>query len=160
MTDAAMETELRALAVRLALGRETLAEVTGMTHEEALRIAREGEALARAGRLEEARVLFEGLVACNPRDAGGHAALGTIYEKLGRRQLAWDAFDRALALVPGHAVASLGRGELRLRVGDVRGVEDVRRAAEADPGGRTSTGRRAGALLAVLNEVGGAVAGP
>lgn len=149
-----------ALAVRLAMGTQTLAEVTGMTHEAALEIAREAEALARTGRLEEARVLFEGLVACNPKDAGAHAALGTLYEKLGRRQLAWDAFDRALALAPTHPVASLGRGELRLRVGDVGGVEDVQRAAQEDPAGRTSTGRRAAALLAVLTEVGGAVAGP
>lgn|SRR5690606_27749037 len=157
---AAMERGMTTLAVGLALGQQTLAEVTGMTQEQALEIARKGEALARAGRLEEAKVLFEGLVACNPRDPGCHAALGTLHEKLGQRQLAWDAFDRALALEPTHPVAALGRGELRLRVGDVRGIEDIRRAADADPAGRTATGRRAGALLAVLNEVGGAVAGP
>lgn len=141
-------------AVDLALGRRTLAELTGLTAEQARQIAERGTGLAQAGRLEEARILFEGLVASNPRDDGAHAALGTLYEKLGRRDAALDSFDAALALCPEHPVARMGRGELRLRMGDLLGVEDVQRAALADPEGRTSAGRRAAGLLEVLREVG------
>ena len=40
--------------------------------------------LATAGRLEEARIIFEGLVEGNPKDSASRAALGTVYQKLGR----------------------------------------------------------------------------
>ena len=146
--------DMRAV-VELALGRRTLAELTGLTQERAREIADRGTRLAQAGRLEEARILFEGLTASNPQDDGAHAALATIYEKLGRRDAALDSFDAALALCPEHPVALMGRGELRLRMGELEaGVQDVQRAALADPQGRTSAGRRAAGLLAVLREVG------
>src|SRR5690606_29170877 len=111
--------------------------------------------LARDGRLESARVIFEGLVACNPRDGGARAALGTVYEKLGQRHLALDAFDAALALAPEHPVALLSRGELRLRIGDARGLADLQAAATADPPGSSGAGRRARVLLGVLRRVQG-----
>jgi len=141
------------LAVELARGTRTLAELTGMTASDAMALAQRGEALAGDGNLEAARVIFEGLVACNPRDAGAHAALGTIHEKLGSRQLALRSFDEALALAPGHPVARLARGELRLRIGDPSGLEDLHAAATSDPAGKTGAGRRAAALLEVLRKV-------
>lgn len=141
------------LAVELARGTRTLAEVTGMTAQEAATLARRGEALAQDGNLEAARVIFEGLVACNPKDAGAHAALGTLYEKLGRRHLALDAFDAALALSPGHPVARLGRGELRLRIGDAGGLDDLHAAAASAPFGASGAAWRAATLLGVLQQV-------
>lgn len=155
MSGAASETQREALrlVVELVRGTRTLAEITGMTSKDAAELARRGEALADDGNLESARVIFEGLVACNPRDVGAQAALGTLYEKLGRRQLAMDCFDAALALDPHHPVARLGRGELRLRIGDRLGLEDLHVAASSDPTGRSVAGRRAAALLEVLRKV-------
>ena len=83
-------------------------------------------------------------MASNPRDDGAHAALGTLYEKLGRRDAALDSFDAALALCPEHPVARMGRGELRLRMGNLQGVEDVQRAALADAGGTHQRGAAGG----------------
>src|SRR5918997_6694825 len=67
-----------------ARGEVTWAEVEGMTFEEAKAIAQVGCDLAAAGRYEEARILFEGLVEGNPKDSASRAALGTVYQKLGR----------------------------------------------------------------------------
>src|SRR5690349_13943681 len=61
-------------------GDLTWAELEGMTFEQARGIAQVGCDLAEAGRVEEARVLFEGLVEGNPHDAAARAALGTLYQ--------------------------------------------------------------------------------
>src|SRR5512141_2633247 len=73
-----------------ARGEMTWAEVEGMTFEEAKAIAQVGCDLAAAGRIEEARIIFEGLVEGNPKDSASRAALGTVYQRLGR-------FDDAVA---------------------------------------------------------------
>ncbi len=133
-----------------ARGELTWAEVEGMTFEEAQAIARMGCELAAAGRLEEARVLFEGLVEGNPKDAAARAALGTVYQKLGRAQEALAAYDAALARDPRNPVALANRGELYLRQGNKQGISDVGHAVEADPNGETSSGRRARALVKAI----------
>ena len=133
-----------------ARGEVTWAEVEGITAEQARNIAEAGCDLAAAGRLEEARVLFEGLTAINPRDAGAHAALGTVYQKLDRLQDALDAYDAALSVDAAHPVALAHRGELRLRRGDAGGLEDVARALQADPLGETAAGKRAASLVRAL----------
>lgn len=132
-------------------GEVTLAQLQGITSGEARAIAQAGCELSAAGRLEEARILFQGLVATNPKDAGAHAALGTVYQRLGRSEDARASYDAALALSPRHPVALSNRGELRLRAGDRGGQEDLARAAEADPEGRTRAGRRARELLEALS---------
>src|SRR5690349_12521517 len=88
-----------------ARGESTWAEVEGMTFEEAKAIAQVGCDLAAAGRLEEARILFEGLVEGNPRDTAARAALGTVYQKLGRLEEAIAEYSAALAREPGNPVA-------------------------------------------------------
>ncbi len=93
----------------------TWAEVQGMTHEEAKMIAETGCELAAAGRLEEARILFEGLVEVNPKDSAAHAALGTVYQKLERIEDAVSEYSAALGRDPKNPVALGNRGELYLR---------------------------------------------
>ena len=135
---------------RWARGERTWAEVEGITFEEAQGIARVGCELAGAGRLEEARVVFEGLCTLNPRDGAVRAALGTVYQKLGRVPEARAEYDAALQLSPDNPVALANRGELRLRAGDRDGLVDLARAIEADPGGETAASRRARALLRAM----------
>lgn len=133
-----------------ARGERTWAEVEGMTFEEAQSIARLGCELAGAGRLEEARVVFEGLAALNPRDGAVRAALGTVLQKLGREEEARAEYDAALQFSPDNPVALANRGELRLRAGDRDGLLDLARATEADPQGETAAARRARALLRAM----------
>jgi Flp pilus assembly protein TadD len=136
-----------------ARGEVTWAEVEGMTFEEAKAIAQVGCELAAAGRYEEARVLFEGLVAGNPKDSASRAALGTVYQKLGRLQDAITVYSAALERDPRNPVALVNRGELYLRQGQRQGFTDVANAVEADPHGDTAAGRRARALVKAITLV-------
>lgn len=136
-----------------ARGEATWAEVEGMTFEEAKAIAQVGCDLAAGGRLEEARILFEGLVEGNPRDSAARAALGTVYQKLGRLEEAVAEYSAALAREPGNPVALANRGELYLRRGERQGFTDLARAVEVDPHGETVAGRRARALVTAITLV-------
>lgn len=133
-----------------ARGEATWAEVEGMTFEEAKAIAQVGCDLAAAGRLEEARILFEGLVEGNPKDSAARAALGTVYQKLGRLEEAIAEYSLALEREPANPVALANRGELYLRKGERQGFTDLAHAVEADPHGETVAGRRAKALVRAI----------
>ena len=133
-----------------ARGDATWAEVEGMTFEEAKAIAQVGCDLAAAGRYEEARILFEGLVEGNPKDSASRAALGTVYQKLGRLEDAVTEYSAALERDPANPVALVNRGELYLRQGNRQGFTDLANAVEADPKGQTSAGRRAKALVRAI----------
>lgn len=128
----------------------TWAEVEGMTFEQAQKIAEVGCDLAARGRLNDARIIFEGLVAGNPKDTSAQAALGTVYERLNRRDEALACYDRALALFEGNVVALASRGELRLKRGDQGGFDDLVRAVQLDEAGRSAAGRRARRLLTAI----------
>ncbi len=133
-----------------ARGEATWAEVEGITAADAARMGRTGVELAQAGRLREAALVFEAMVEINPRDAGAHAALGTVYQKLGRSEEAVNAYGEALARDPDHPVALGNRGELLLRLGRREGYGDVAAAVAADPEGRTAAGRRAARLAKAI----------
>ncbi len=144
------DTEMKETVTKLkayARGEMTWAEVEGMTWEEAKAIAQVGCDLAAAGRLEEARIIFEGLVEGNPKDSSSRAALGTVYQKLGRVEEAVAEYSAALQDDPRNPVALANRGELRLRKGDRAGFSDIASAVQADPHGETSAGRRAKELV-------------
>jgi Flp pilus assembly protein TadD len=145
-TQTGTDTKLKAFA----RGEMTWAEVEGMTFEEAKAIAQVGCDLAADGRLEEACVLFEGLVEGNPRDTAARAALGTVYQKLGRTQDALAQYNAALEQDPKNPVALGNRGELHLKQGNRQGFNDLALAVEADPTGLTAAGRRAKALVKAI----------
>ncbi len=146
----AMETATTEKLRAFARGELTWAEVEGMTFEEAKAIAQVGCDLAAAGRYEEARVLFEGLVAGNPKDTASRAALGTVYQKLGRLEEAIAEYSAALEGDASNPVALVNRGELYLRQGNRQGFTDIASAVEADPNGETVAGRRARALVKAI----------
>jgi tetratricopeptide (TPR) repeat protein len=117
----------RETLLAFARGEATWAEVEGITATDAARIARTGVELAQAGRLREAALVFEAMVEINPRDAGAHAALGTVYQKLGRTEDALAAYGQALARDAAHPVALGNRGELLLRPRSSRRLRRRRR---------------------------------
>src|SRR5262245_17916769 len=108
------QTETITKVKALAKGEVTLAELEGMTWEEAQGIAQVACDLAAAGQLDQARVLFEGLVAGNPKDSAIRSALGTVYQKLGREEEARAEYEAALQWDQGNPVALANRGEIRL----------------------------------------------
>lgn len=146
----AMQTEETKMLQAFVRGEASWAQVEGMTWQEAKAIAQVGCDLAAAGRLEEAKIIFEGLVAGNPKDSATQSALGTVYQKLGRIDDALAAYNAAVELDPHNPVALGNRGELLLKRGDRQGFADLARAVEADPHGETSAGRRAQALVKAI----------
>jgi Flp pilus assembly protein TadD len=125
----------------------TFAQALGVTLQQSRAIAQIGCDLATAGRLEEARVIFAGMVTLNPKDSAAAGALGSVLQKLGRIDEARDEYTRALAIDPKNVVALCGRGELRMRSGDRAGVDDLKRAVQVDPSGQTLAGKRAHAMV-------------
>ncbi|MFT3842453.1 MAG: tetratricopeptide repeat protein [Myxococcaceae bacterium] len=128
--------------------KQTLAQRLGVTLHQSRAIAQIGCDLATAGRLEEARVIFAGMVTLNPKDSAAAGALGSVLQKLGRIEEAKDEYTRALAIDPKNVVALCGRGELRMRSGDKAGADDLKRAVQVDPKAETQAGKRAHAMVA------------
>ena len=117
----------------------TLAQEVGFTEQDAKRIAEAGYDLLNAGQLEAAADVFKGLLALNPHDALVHTAYGMVLQEQGDESSAVREFDSALDEDPKMAVALLNRGILKLKRGNVAGLEDL----EAVTPLKTSVGERA-----------------
>lgn len=120
-------------------GRRTLTDETVDPAEQAFAdLTRLGHEAFQAGRADEARVVFESLVALGRRDPFAHTMLGTIL--LGSHSLdrALEQFEAALEIDPEDLAALVYRGEIRLSRRKVsRALEDLERAvklgASSDP---------------------------
>lgn len=98
-----------------------------------------GHRLYEEGRLNEARVVFEGLVALDPPEAFPYTVLGAIFLAQQDLHRALALFEAALELDEGDVAALVYRGEIRLRLGQrSRGLRDLERALEIDPDGPQS----------------------
>ncbi len=94
-----------------------------------LELSRLGHGLFEAGRLDEARVIFESLVRLGPPDPFPHTMLGTIALAQHHHDQALEHFDAALVIDPLDVTSLVYRGEVRLARKKVsRAVEDLERA--------------------------------
>jgi tetratricopeptide (TPR) repeat protein len=92
-------------------------------------LAQLGHELFVAGRVQESKAVFEGLVVSNPEDAFAHTMLGTISLALHDVDRALSLFEAALAVEPGDLAALVYRGEIRLnRKKYVKAMADFERA--------------------------------
>lgn len=120
-------------------GRRTLTDETVDPTERAFAdLARLGHEAFEAGRIEEARVVFESLVGLGRRDPFAHTMLGTILLSAQALDAALAQFEAALDIDPDELAALVYRGEIRLARRKVaRAVEDLERAvklgAASDP---------------------------
>ena len=130
-------------------GERTWAELAGFTAEQAQVVADHGVACLLAGKLPEAVVVFDGLLAFNPRDAFAHAARGALYEHEGDDTAALAHYCAALELAPDFLAPRLARAEVLLRLGhrDLARA-DVAAAESGAPAGADA--RRLAALRARL----------
>lgn len=97
-------------------------------------LTRLGHEAFQAGRLAEAKAVFESLVASGRSDPFAHTMLGTIL--LGSHSIdgALEQFEAALALDPHDLSALVYRGEIRLSKRKIsRAVEDLERAVKLGP---------------------------
>lgn len=138
---------------KVAAGQTTIAGAVGLTKKQLYTIADKGYALFTHGRLDDARKIYEGLVAADPFDSVFHCHLGAIMWRSGNLDRAFEEYDLAVRYNFANIDALAGRGELLIARGDVeRGVDDLSRALEHDPKCVRPSTQRARALLLGLSE--------
>lgn len=133
----------------LAYHRQKLMALAGKGGETGLAdLALFAHTLFARGRVREAQVVFEGIVAREPEEAFAYTMLGAAYLAQGDEARALALFDAALALDPNDLAGLVNRAEVRLRRGQAGpALRDLERALAADPSGRDSFSERARALL-------------
>ena len=95
-----------------AQGRASLKQIIGLSDDELYAIANQGYYLFLQGKAEPARVLFEGLVAIDPRNAYYYRALGAIYWRLKESQKAIRQFTYAIRVSPQEISSYINRAEV------------------------------------------------
>lgn len=109
---APMQQRLHALADQWSQGRVSLKQIVGLQDAELFAIANQGYYLFLQGKSEPARVLFEGLVAIDPRNAYYYRALGAIYWRLKEPQKAVRQFTYAIRVAPREITSYINRAEV------------------------------------------------
>lgn len=110
--DAQMRQQLHQLVDAWSHGRTSLKAIVGMGDDELYAIANQGYHLFVQGKNEPARVLFEGLVAMDPRNAYYYRALGAIYWRIKEPQLAIRQFTYAIRVSPREISSYVNRAEV------------------------------------------------
>ena len=94
----------------------------------------EGLAWAGEGKLDAARRSLEAGLAQSPGSGPGHGALAYVLTRLGDREGAIAAAERAVSVEPGHAAHHAQLGGLLRTTGDTEAIErELRAAFELDP---------------------------
>lgn len=138
---------------KVAGGEATIAQAAGITKSQLYTIAEKAYLLFSQGKLEEARQIYEGLVAADPFDSVFHCHLGAVLWRSGDVDRALEEYDAAVRYNFANIDALAGRGELLIARGDVeKGVEDLSRALNNDPNCKRPATQRARALLFSMRE--------
>ena len=90
--------------------------------------------MIRQDRLEQARMRFGQALALNPKIERGYRRLGLVLDRLGDRDGAQDAYEKAVASAPKDAQARLLLGRLLLDRGQAKpAAVHLAKACEIDP---------------------------
>lgn len=115
-----------------AKGKATLQELKGYSADELYAIAQHGYTLFLNGRTRHAQVIFEGLVAVDPRNEYYYRALGVVYHRLGDAERALRQFTHAITVAPHSPAAYVNRAEVHIARRDTdRALSDLDRAIQA-----------------------------
>ena len=107
-----LQQRLLALVHQWGRGQASLKQIVGLTEEELYAIANQGYYLFLQGKAEPARVLFEGLVAMDPRNAYYYRALGAIYWRLREAPKALRQLSYAIRVAPQDILSYINRAEI------------------------------------------------
>src|SRR5262245_2046946 len=136
---------------------EKVAEAVRVASDEVLALAHVARQSAEQGRLDDARMLLEGLIALEARFAYLQNCLGCAYMSTGRNEEALVSFEDALARDPKYVAAHTYAGELRLGRGETKSaVDHLESAIGLDPEGRNAFANRARTLRLTISPEGGA----
>lgn len=133
---------------KFAKGEITLAEMAGVDGDSQKKIADMGFRLLTSGKLEDARMIFEGLIALNPYEPYYLMAAGSVAQQQERFDDAEGWYSRSLAYDDNNPVAYANRGEVRVmleRIGEA--ATDLVEAVKLDPKAKEPTTKRAQGLL-------------
>jgi Flp pilus assembly protein TadD len=129
---------------RAARGELPLADFLSSTKDNPQEIATLAAAFYAANRLEEARLLFDGLCRLDEKDPRYHNALGAVWLRLRRPDEALNALNRALQLDEASIEAWVNRAETYLVLKHFdEAAADLRHAIELDPGKNSPAANRA-----------------
>ena len=102
------------------------------------------------GKADDAKRIFEGLYVLDSKNPLVNAMLGSIYQKSGMFERAFQHYDRAITSFPQDVQSITNRGEIFLRFGKLKeAAEDFKRAIDLDPQRKNPAANRA-RLLAEL----------
>lgn len=107
-----METRLKRLVQQWSQGRVSLKQMMGLSDVELHAIASQGYNLFLQGKTDAARVVFEGLLAIDPRNAYYYRALGAIYWRLKEAEKALRQFSYAIRVAPRDISSFVNRAEI------------------------------------------------
>lgn len=143
--------QMQQLLTRWASGKLTLKEIKGYSDDELYAIAHTGYFFLMQGKNQEARTLFEGLVAIDPKNDYYYRALGVIFHKLGDAERAIKQFSYAIQVNPKAAAAWVNRAEVYLSLSrTAEAGNDLRKALEVVTPREPQLARKARALLGVV----------
>lgn len=98
--------------MRWGQGKIGIKQIVGLSDDEMFAIASQGYFLFLQGKSEPARVIFEGLVALDPRNAYYYRALGAIYWRLKDPARAIRQFTYAIRVAPREVSSYVNRAEI------------------------------------------------
>lgn len=138
---------------KIASGQATIAQAAGLTKNQLYMIADRAYQLFSQGKLDDARQIYEGLVAADPYDSVFHCHLGAVLWRTGEVDRAFAEYDAAVRYNSANVDALAGRGELLISRGEVeRGIEDLGAALKHDQHCKRPSTQRARALLLSMRE--------
>src|SRR5688572_19795542 len=115
-------------------GEITLQELDAISGPEMLEMAVLGFSMYEQGRYDDAKVIFQGLSALDPKEGYYRTALGAVYlaqEDLTNAEL---CFNEAIRLNAKEIASYVNRGEVYLRQGKIlEAAQDFKKACDLDP---------------------------
>jgi tetratricopeptide (TPR) repeat protein len=119
-----LQARLQKLVAQWSQGKVSLKQIVGLTEEELFAIASQGYFLFLQGKTEPARIVFEGLVAIEPRNAYYYRALGAIYWRLKEPVKAVKQFTYAIRVAPREVSSYVNRAEVYVSQGQFKQAKD------------------------------------
>ncbi len=107
-----LRNRLEKLANQWSEGRVTLKQIVGLNDEELYAISSQGYYMFLQGKAEQAQVIFEGLVAIDPKNPYYYRALGAIYWRLDKSARALKQFTYAIRVAPKEISSYINRAEV------------------------------------------------
>lgn len=134
-------------------GELSLQQLTAISGPEMLQMAMIGFRMYEQGRYGEAKMIFQGLITLDPKEAYYLTALGAVFLAEDNLEEARRYLDRSIEVNPKELAAYVNRGEVSLRQGKVlEAAQDFGKAVELDPAGKDPLTMRAKVLAAAALE--------